>query len=72
MLGCFGSEMKDIVVSTKCLDLKRYDEICDKTYIDDIEITEDVEKTDEPDIVEFNMKSRSLHIEIAYFQIKGM
>ena len=68
--GCFGSEMKDIVVSTKCLDLKRYDEICDKTYIDDIEITEDVEKTDEPDIVEFNNEEQKFTYRDSIFSNK--
>lgn len=52
--GAYGSEMKEIVYSTKCLDLKRYDMIADKTYIDDIEIEEVVEKSDEPEIVELN------------------
>lgn len=50
--GAYGSEMKDIVISTKCLDLKRYYMIEEKSNIDDIEITEIVEKTDEPDIEE--------------------
>ena len=50
--GAYGSEMKDIVINTKCLDLKRYYMIEEKSNIDDIEITEIVEKTDEPDIVE--------------------
>ena len=34
--GAYGSEMKDIVISTKCLDLKRYDMIGEKNNIDDI------------------------------------
>ena len=50
--GAYGSEMKDIVISTKCLDLKRYDKLADKIYIDDIEFEENVKKADEPDILE--------------------
>src|SRR5699024_9428205 len=52
--GAYGSEMKDIVISTKCLDLKRYDMIGEKNNIDDIEIEEVIEKADEPDIIELS------------------
>ena len=52
--GAYGSEMKDIVISTKCLDLKRYDMIGEKTNVDDIEIDEVIEKADEPDIIELS------------------
>ena len=52
--GAHGSEMKDIVISTKCLDLKRYNMLTQKTNIDDIEIEEYIEKSDEPEIVELN------------------
>ncbi len=50
--GAHGTEIKDIIISTKCLDLKRYYKIEERTNIDDIEITEIVEKADEPDIVD--------------------
>ena len=50
--GAYGSEMKDIVVSTKCLDLKRYNMLTEKTYIDDIELEEIIKRSDEPEIVE--------------------
>ena len=49
--GAYGSEMKDIVVNTKCLDLKRYNMISERTNIDDIEVVEVVEKADEPEII---------------------
>ena len=49
--GAYGSEMKDIVVNTKCLDLKRYNMISERTDIDDIEVVEVVEKADEPEII---------------------
>ena len=52
--GAHGMEMKDIVISTKCLDLKSYNMILERTNIDDIEITEAVEKSDEPEIVELS------------------
>ncbi len=52
--GAHGMEMKDIVISTKCLDLKIYNMILERTNIDDIEITEAVEKSDEPEIVELS------------------
>ncbi len=50
--GAFGTEMKDIVISTKCLDLKKYDKLTDKTYIDDIELEEILKKSKKPEIVE--------------------
>ena len=50
--GAYGKEMQDVVVSTKCLDLKRYDMLVERTNIDDIEITEIVKKADEPEMVE--------------------
>lgn len=50
--GAYGTEMKDIIISTKCLDLKRYNMIGERTNIDDIEVIEVVEKADEPEIVE--------------------
>ena len=52
--GAHEMEMKDIVISTKCLDLKSYNMILERTNIDDIEITEAVEKSDEPEIVELS------------------
>lgn len=52
--GAFGKEMKDIVISTKCLDLKKYDKLTDKTYIDDIELEEILKKSNKPEIVELS------------------
>ena len=52
--GAYGSEMKDIVISTKCLDLKRYNLIGEKSNIDDIEIEEIIEKSNKPDIIELS------------------
>lgn len=56
--GAYGSEMKDIVISTKCLDLKRYNMLTQKTNIDDIEIEEYIEKSDEPEIVELSNEAQ--------------
>ena len=66
--GAYGKEMKDIVVSTKCLDLKRYDVIVERTNIDDIEITEIVEKADEPDIVELDNEEQEFSYRHSIFE----
>ena len=50
--GAYGKEMKDVIISTKCLDLKKYERLSDKTYIDDIELEEFIKKTNKPDIIE--------------------
>lgn len=56
--GAYGKEMKDVVVSTKCMDLKHYYMLAETTNIDDIEITEVVEKSDEPEIVELSQEEQ--------------
>lgn len=68
--GAHGGEMKDIVISTKCLDLKRYDMLEDKTYIDDIEITENVKKVDEPEIVELSNEEQKFEYRNSVFTNK--
>ena len=68
--GAYGSEMKDIVVSTKCLDLKRYDLIGEKSYIDDIEITEPIEKSDEPTIIELSNEEQKFEYRNSIFSSK--
>ena len=66
--GAYGSEMKDIVVSTKCLDLKRYNMLTEKTYIDDIELEEIIKRSDEPEIVELtNEKQEFSYRESVFF-----
>lgn len=57
--GAYGKEMKDIVVSTKCLDLKKYYALHEKNYVDDIEITEFVDKTGEPEIIELTNEQQN-------------
>lgn len=57
--GAYGTEMKDIIITTKCLDLKRYDMIGERTNIDDIEVIEVVEKANEPEIVELTNEEQN-------------
>ena len=52
--GAYGKEMKDIIISTKCLDLKRYNMLASKSNIDDIEVEEIIEKSDAPDLIELS------------------
>ena len=68
--GAYGTEMKDIVVSTKCLDLKRYDLIGEKVYIDDIEITEPIEKANEPTITELSNEGQKFEYRNSIFSSK--
>lgn len=68
--GAYGSEMKDIVISTKCLDLKRYYMLEEKSNIDDIEITEIVEKADEPEIIELSNEEQKFTYRDSIFSDK--
>lgn len=68
--GAYGREMKDIIISTKCLDLKRYNRIEEKDYIDDIEITEYVEKSDEPQILELTNEEQEFEYRNSIFSNK--
>ena len=68
--GAYGSEIKNIVVSTKCLDLKRYNLIGEKSYIDDIEITEPIEKANEPTIVELSNEEQKFEYRNSIFSRK--
>ena len=56
--GAYGSEMKDIVLSTKCLELIKDNKTLRKDYIDDIEITETRSNIDENNIVELDNKEQ--------------
>ena len=68
--GAYGSEMKNIVKETKCLDLKRYDMLTEKTNIDDIEIEEMVKKSDEPEIVTLNNEEQKFEYRNSVFSNK--
>ena len=68
--GAYGKEMKDIIVSTKCLDLKKYYALHEKNYVDDIEITEFVEKTDEPEIIELTNEQQNFTYRDSVFSDK--
>lgn len=49
--GAYGGEMKDIVINTKCLELKKENRGARISNIEDIEITEPPESIDESNIV---------------------
>ena len=49
--GAYGSEMKDIILETKCLDLEQYEKTIERTNIDDIEIIQEKEITKTPEIL---------------------
>ena len=68
--GAHGTEMKEIVISTKCLDLKRYNMLTERTNIDDIEITEIVKKSDEPEIVELSNEEQKFTYRNSVFSNK--
>lgn len=68
--GAYGKEMKDIITTTKCLDLKRYNMIEEKEYIDDIEVTEYIEKSDEPAILDLNNKDQEFEYRNSIFSSK--
>lgn len=66
--GAYGSEMKDVVVSTKCLDLKKYD-----TALEEEISNENVEKIntyDEPEIVEFTNEQQEFSYRYSIFSSK--
>ena len=68
--GAHGAEMKDIIISTKCLDLKRYNMLAQKTNIDDIEIEEYIEKSDEPELVELSNEEQRFSYRDSVFHNK--
>lgn len=68
--GAYGGEIKDIVISTKCLDLKRYYMMTEKTNIDDIEITEILKKSDKPEIVELSNEEQKFTYRDSIFSDK--
>ena len=68
--GAYGGEMKDIIVSTKCLDLKRYNMLAKKIYIDDIEITENIQKAEEPEIIILSNEEQKFEYRNSIFKDK--
>lgn len=65
--GAHGREMKDIIISTKCLDLKKYYFLEERRYIDDIEITENIEKLDKPEIIELSNQEQEFEYRNSIF-----
>lgn len=68
--GAYGTEMKDIIVSTKCLELKKDNKPVRKNNIDDIEITEPGSNIDENNIVELNNKEQEFRYRNSVFSNK--
>ncbi len=68
--GAYGTEMKDIVISTKCLELKKTNKPKRKDNIDDIEITEPGINIDENNIVELNNKEQEFRYRNSIFSDK--
>lgn len=68
--GAYGTEMKDIVISTKCLELNKNSKPIRKNNIDDIEITELGSNIDENDIVELSNKEQEFRYRNSIFSNK--
>lgn len=68
--GAYGKEMKDIIISTKCLDLKRYNMLASKSNIDDIEVEEIIKKSDEPDLIELSNEEQEFTYRYSIFSNK--
>ena len=68
--GAYGKEMKDIIVSTKCLELKKDNKPVRKNNIDDIEITEPGSNIDESNIVELSNKEQQFRYRNSVFSNK--
>ena len=68
--GAYGSEMKDIVINTKCLELKKDNRPIRKDNIDDIEITENGNNIDENNIIELDNKEQEFRYRNSVFRNK--
>lgn len=68
--GAYGTEMKDVVISTKCLELNKNGKPTRKNNIDDIEITEPGSNIDESNIVELNNKEQEFRYRNSIFSNK--
>ena len=68
--GAYGSEMKDIVINTKCLELKKDNRPIRKDNIDDIEITENGNNIDENNIIELDNKEQEFRYRNSVFSNK--
>ena len=68
--GAYGTEMKDIVISTKCLELNKNSKPIRKNNIDDIEITEPGSNIDENNIIELNNKEQEFRYRNSIFSDK--
>ena len=68
--GAYGSEMKDVIVSTKCLELKKQNRPIRKDNIDDIEITNPINNIDQNTIVELDNKEQEFRYRNSVFSDK--
>lgn len=68
--GAYGSEMKDIVINTKCLELKKDKRPIRKDNIDGIEITENGNNIDENNIIELDNKEQEFRYRNSVFSNK--
>lgn len=68
--GAYGTEMKDIVISTKCIKLEKANKSKRKDNIDDIEITEPGSNIDENNIVELDNKEQEFRYRNSIFSDK--
>lgn len=68
--GAYGSEMKDVIIETKCLEIKKDGKPKRKENIDDIEITEDINYIDESNIVVLDNKEQEFKYRNSIFEDK--
>ncbi len=68
--GAYGKEMKDIVIETKCLDLECYEQMIERTNIDDIEITTEKDNNKSPEIIILNNKEQDFSYRHSIFMQK--
>lgn len=68
--GAYGTEMKDIIIATRCLEIKKDNKQERKNNIDDIEITKIGSNIDESNIVELNNKEQEFKYRDSIFSNK--
>ena len=69
--GAYGSEMKDIVIETKCIDLENYGKKVVKTYVDDIEIIHEFKGNKTPSTIILNNREQDFSYRHSIFMEKN-